>query len=97
MPEARPLPYTAYLTSAIVWLPFMIKQVRDFSKSWGAKILLALIALSFVFVGAQTDFFGLTMSRDIVSAGGRGIQAPAFKAEFDRWKQLIESRNITAN
>lgn len=71
----------------------MINQIRTFSKSWAAKILLGLVALSFVFVGSQTDFFGLSLSRDVVQAGDRSINPVQFKAEFDRWKEGVEAQN----
>lgn len=71
----------------------MINQIRNFSKSWAAKVLLGLVALSFVFVGSQTDFFGLSLSRDVVQAGDRSISPVQFKAEFDRWKEGVEAEN----
>ncbi len=71
----------------------MILQVREFAKTWVAKILLVLVILSFVVVGAQSDLFGAIGSNNVVEAGSRSQSAGEFKMAFDRWKEEIEQQN----
>ena len=71
----------------------MITLFRNFSKSKWAVGLFALIILSFVFVGAQSDIFANLGPRHVVSAGERSVDAARFRADMERVRANISEQS----
>jgi len=71
----------------------MITLFRNFSKSKWAVGLFALIILSFVVVGAQSDIFANLGPRHVVSAGERSVNAARFRADMERVRANISEQS----
>ena len=71
----------------------MITLFRNFSKSKWAVGLFALIILSFVVVGAQSDIFANLGPRHVVSAGERSVNAARFRADMERVRTNISEQS----
>ena len=61
----------------------MITLFRNFAKSKWAVGLFALIILSFVVVGAQSDIFGNLGPRHVISAGDRSVGGAEFRTKLE--------------
>lgn len=70
----------------------MITLFRNFAKSKWAVGLFALIILSFVVVGAQSDIFSNLGPRHVVSAGDRNIDGQRFRADFERVRANVSEQ-----
>lgn len=70
----------------------MITLFRNFAKSKWAVGLFALIILSFVVVGAQSDIFSNLGPRHVVSAGDRSIDGPRFRSDLERIRTSISEQ-----
>lgn len=70
----------------------MITLFRNFAKSKWAAGLFALIILSFLVVGAQSDIFANLGPRHIVSAGDRSVDAAQFRADFERVRSNLQEQ-----
>jgi len=70
----------------------MISLFRNFAKSKWAAGLFALIILSFVVVGAQSDIFANLGPRHVVSAGDRSIDSQRFRADFERVRANVSEQ-----
>ena len=70
----------------------MITLFRNFAKSKWAAGLFALIILSFVVVGAQSDIFANLGPRHVVSAGDRSIDSQRFRADFERVRANVSEQ-----
>ena len=70
----------------------MLAAIRTFAKSWAAKVLLAMVMLSFLFVGARSGLPSL-ISNDVVTAGSRHIAPLDFKRMFDNYKHMVEQQS----
>jgi len=70
----------------------MITLFRNFAKSKWAVGLFALIILSFVVVGAQSDIFANLGPRHVVSAGDRHIDGQRFRADFERVRANVSEQ-----
>ena len=71
----------------------MITLFRNFAKSKWAVGLFALIILSFVVVGAQSDIFANLGPRHVVSAGERSVDAARFRADMERVRANISEQS----
>lgn len=71
----------------------MITLFRNFAKSKWAVGLFALIILSFVVVGAQSDIFSNLGPRHVVSAGDRSINGPEFRNSFERVRANVSEQS----
>lgn len=68
----------------------MISIFRDFAKSKWAIGLFALIILSFLIVGAQSDVFASMGPRHVIDAGDRSVNAQRFRADFERERSGLQ-------
>lgn len=76
----------------------MITLFRNFAKSKWAVGLFALIILSFVVVGAQSDIFSNLGPRHVISAGDRSLDGQRFRNDMERTRASAseqEGRNLT--
>src|SRR6185312_428653 len=71
----------------------MMAAFRAFYKSWAAKVLLGLLAVSFVVWGASSRTFNLRLSDTVVKAGSREIDSTDFKQRFDQVLQRAEQQS----
>lgn len=70
----------------------MITYFRNFAKSKWAAGLFALIILSFLIVGAQSDIFANLGPRHIISAGDRSVDSNQFRADFERVRANLQEQ-----
>lgn len=70
----------------------MITLFRNFAKSKWAAGLFALIILSFLIVGAQSDVFANLGPRHIISAGDRSVDSNQFRADFERVRANLQEQ-----
>src|SRR5512146_3064 len=69
----------------------MLAAVRNFAKSFVARILLGILIVSFAIFGIG-DVFRQARSDVVVKAGSREVTIADFKREFDGYKQQTEQR-----
>ncbi|MEW5687632.1 MAG: SurA N-terminal domain-containing protein [Pseudomonadota bacterium] len=70
----------------------MLAAIRSFAKSWPARILLILLAISFVGWGANQSGLSAIAGNEIVKAGSRTVDANAFRREYDNFKKRAEQQ-----
>jgi len=70
----------------------MLAAIRAFAKSWVARILIALLIISFGFFGVRDMFRGRTESNAVITAGDRKLSGQEFKRSFDNFKKDAEQR-----
>ena len=70
----------------------MITHFRNFAKSKWAGGLFALIILSFLIVGAQSDIFANLGPRHIISAGDRSVDSNQFRTDFERVRANLQEQ-----
>jgi peptidyl-prolyl cis-trans isomerase D len=70
----------------------MISLFRNFSKSKWAAGLFALIILSFLIVGAQSDVFSSLGPKHVIDAGDRSIGAQQFRGDFERVRANLQEQ-----
>ncbi|MFS0720908.1 peptidylprolyl isomerase [Brevundimonas phoenicis] len=70
----------------------MITHFRNFAKSKWAGGLFALIILSFLVVGAQSDIFASLGPRHIISAGDRSVDSMQFRNDFERVRANLQEQ-----
>ena len=70
----------------------MITHFRNFAKSKWAGGLFALIILSFLVVGAQSDIFASLGPRHIISAGERSVDSMQFRNDFERVRANLQEQ-----
>lgn len=68
----------------------MLAAIRNFAKSWPARILLAILAISFVGWGVNQGGPSLVAGDYVIKAGSRTITPFEFRLEFDNYKKRIE-------
>jgi peptidyl-prolyl cis-trans isomerase D len=71
----------------------MLAAIRNFAKSWPAKILMGLLAISFVGWGIQQGGLGGVGGDQIIRAGDRVIDTPTFRREYDIYRKNIEQQS----
>ncbi|MDZ4375860.1 MAG: SurA N-terminal domain-containing protein, partial [Phenylobacterium sp.] len=71
----------------------MLAAIRQFARSWPARILLILLALSFVTWGANQGGM-LTIDGDqIVKAGSRTVDSFEFRRSYDNYRKGLEEQS----
>ena len=70
----------------------MISLFRNFAKSKWAAGLFALLILSFLIVGAQSDVFSSFGPKHVISAGDRSIDAQQFRGDFERVRANLQEQ-----
>ena len=71
----------------------MLTAIRDFAKSWAAKLLFGLIILSFVIFGiGNRDAFRPKFNNAVITAGSRSVSPAEFKRAFDGYKGRVEQQ-----
>lgn len=71
----------------------MLTAIRDFAKSWPARILMGILALSFVGWGANSVGVSMIPSDHVIKAGSRSINAAEFRREYDNYKKRLEQQS----
>lgn len=76
-----------------VWA-FMINGFRAFTKTWTFKILMGILALSFVVVGgSQLDVLSAASGNSVIKAGSREVSAQDFSKAFDNYKKGAQEQS----
>lgn len=70
----------------------MLAATRNFAKSWPARILMAVLAVSFIGWGVNQSGVSVTRN-DVITAGSRHVNATAFKREYDSYKKRYEEQS----
>lgn len=70
----------------------MITLFRNFAKSKWAAGLFALLILSFLIVGAQSDVFSSFGPKHVIDAGDRSVDAQRFRADFERVRGNLQEQ-----
>jgi peptidyl-prolyl cis-trans isomerase D len=71
----------------------MMAAIRNFAKSWPARILMAVLAISFVGWGINRTGFQAVRGDDVIKAGSRSIGPYDFKREYDNYKKRLEQQS----
>lgn len=70
----------------------MISHFRSFAKSKWAAGLFALLILSFLVVGAQSDIFASLGPKHVIDAGERSVDQTQFRTEMDRVRNNLQQQ-----
>jgi peptidyl-prolyl cis-trans isomerase D len=70
----------------------MLAAIRDFAKSWPAKILMGLLAISFVTWGVNQAGFTGAVGDHVVKAGDRTISSLEFRREYDNYRNRLQEQ-----
>jgi peptidyl-prolyl cis-trans isomerase D len=70
----------------------MLAAVRTFAKSWPAKILMAVLAVSFIGWGVNQGGASVVAGDQVVKVGSRTISSPEFRNEYDNYKKRLEQQ-----
>jgi peptidyl-prolyl cis-trans isomerase D len=68
----------------------MLAAIRNFAKSWPARILLGILAISFVGWGVNQGGTSALTGDYVIKAGSRTITSFEFRQEYDNYKKRIE-------
>jgi len=71
----------------------MLASIRQFAKSWPARILLILLAVSFVGWGVNQGGTSMISGDQVIKAGSRTINSLEFRREFDNYKKRVEQES----
>jgi len=71
----------------------MLSAIRRFAQSWAAKVLMALLAISFVGWGINRTGVSRVAGDQVIKAGSRTITSPEFRREYDNYKKRIEEQS----
>lgn len=71
----------------------MLAAVRNFAKSWPAKILMALLAVSFIGWGVNQGGSSIVAGDHVVKVGSRTITSQDFRREYDNYKKRLEEQS----
>lgn len=71
----------------------MLSAIRAFAQSWAAKILFALLIVSFVVFGiGNRDLLHPKITNSVITAGSRSIGPGEFKRAFDGYIQRVQQQ-----
>ena len=70
----------------------MLAAVRNFAKSWPAKILMAVLAVSFIGWGVNEGGSSVMAGDDVVKVGSRRINSIEFRSEYENYKKRLEQQ-----
>ncbi|WP_293678942.1 SurA N-terminal domain-containing protein [uncultured Phenylobacterium sp.] len=68
----------------------MLAAIRNFAKSWPARILLALLAISFVGWGVTNTGTSAIQGDEVIKAGSRVVDSASFRRQYENYKKAIE-------
>lgn len=71
----------------------MLAAIRKFAQSWPARILLLILAISFVGWGANQSGLSAISGDQIIKAGSRTIGTLEFRREYDNYKKRMEQQS----
>lgn len=71
----------------------MLASIRQFAKSWPARILLIVLAISFVGWGAQQGGSAMFVGDQVIKAGSRVLDSQDFAREYDNYRKRIEQES----
>jgi peptidyl-prolyl cis-trans isomerase D len=71
----------------------MLANIRQFAKSWPARILLIILAISFVGWGVNQGGTSMISGDQVIKAGSRTVTSLEFRKEFDTYKKRIEEES----
>lgn len=70
----------------------MLSAFRNFARSWVAKVLMILLAVSFVGWGAQQMGTGAFTGDQVIKAGSRVVTSLDFRREYDNYRKRYEQQ-----
>ena len=70
----------------------MLAAVRTFAKSWPAKILMAVLAVSFVGWGVNQGAGSMVAGDTVIKVGSRTVNSVEFRSEYDNYKKRLEQQ-----
>lgn len=70
----------------------MLANIRNFAKSWPARILMAVLAVSFIGWGVNRTGAGVVGGDQVVKVGSRAINSVEFRSEYDNYKKRFEQQ-----
>lgn len=70
----------------------MLAAVRNFAKSWPAKILMGLLAISFIGWGVNQGGAGAVAGDSVIRVGSRHINSVEFRSEYDNYRKRLEQQ-----
>jgi len=70
----------------------MLAAVRNFAKSWPAKILMAVLAVSFIGWGVNQGGQSAIAGDQVIKVGSRTINSVEFRSEYDNYKKRLEQQ-----
>lgn len=70
----------------------MLANIRNFAKSWPARILMAVLAVSFIGWGVNRTGAGVVGGDQVVKVGSRTINSVEFRSEYDNYKKRLEQQ-----
>lgn len=71
----------------------MLGAIRNFARSWPARILLGLLAISFIGWGANQAGLGAISGDQVIKAGSRIVDSRDFRREFDNYKTRLQQES----
>lgn len=71
----------------------MLAAIRDFARSWPAKILLGLLAISFVGWGVNQSGVTSGAGDHVIKAGDRTISSIEFQREYDNYRRRVQEQS----
>jgi len=70
----------------------MLAGARNFAKSWPAKILMGVLAVSFIGWGVNRTSGSFVAGDQVIKVGSRTINSVEFKTEYDNYKKRLEQQ-----
>ena len=71
----------------------MLANIRAFTNSWAAKVILGLVIVSFVVFGiGNRDLLHPKISNAVITAGSRSVGPAEFKRAFDSYIKQVEQQ-----
>jgi len=70
----------------------MLAAIRNFAKSWPARILMAVLAVSFIGWGVNHSGVNMVGGDSVVKVGSRNINSVEFRSEYDNYKKRLEQQ-----
>src|SRR5688572_4025661 len=71
----------------------MLANIRQFAKSWPARILLIVLAISFVGWGVNQGGTSMISGDQVVKAGSRTVNSLEFRRAYDDYKKRVEQES----
>ncbi|MBL8770180.1 MAG: SurA N-terminal domain-containing protein [Phenylobacterium sp.] len=71
----------------------MLSSIREFAKSWPARILMGILAISFVGWGANSVGVSMIPANEVIKAGSRSLSMQEFRREYDNYKKRLEQQS----